>query len=504
MANRPRRPRTGGTQAPAPEGTSPSETGRVDGAEIAAADEPAATPVVETPSATDADQPADAAPKGPQTALPAPQDQPEAANAGERRRQSDPDGSSADSGEAPGTEGEPSATETFAAEEGLAAKAGEPPRRDLGEFEDDDASPNDRTSPANPPVSDAYRDRTASASAPEVGHTDHTGKTPFGALVGAGVAGAVLALLGAALLSSAGLFPGGQAAQETGQFAQAGDLEAVSSEVATLREAVGQLQSAEAAGGTGESYASATDLAAVSDRLAAAEQTLQQRAGTIEESSGAAQAAQDTADSAQSAASDAQSRVDEIASRMDDVETRISEIQTANEQARVALSAAGLKAAIDRGGPFMPELEAFAAAGGDQQAIEPLREFAANGVPTQAELVSRWPDVEADIRRAIVQPDAEAGIGGQLMAGFSSLVTVRSTDDPGEEASGANATLARMSSALQAGDLEGWLSARDELDEPARQASADFAAEVQARQQASSVVDAALAGATGGATDTQG
>lgn len=502
MANRPRRPRTGGTQGSALDTAGASESERPDAAIVPAADDDGSvTSPASEPAAVEADTPLEAQAKTPQSALPAPQEQPEAADAAERRRQSDPDGTSERTDAVDASPADASATEVFAAEEGLAAKAGEPPRRDLGEFEDDEAAPDDRIKPANPPVSDAYRDRSAIGTSAE---TTHSGKGSFGALLGAGVAGAVLALLGAALLSSAGVLPGGQAAPETGQFAQAGDLEAVSSEVATLREAVGQLQSAEAAGGTGESFASTTDLAAVSDRLAAAEQTLQQRAGTLEESSGVAQAAQGTADSAQATAEEARTLAGEIATRMDEVETRIAAVEAAGEQARIALAAAGLKAAIDRGGPFMPELEAFASAGGDAQAVEPLREFAAGGVPTQGELVSRWPEVEADIRRAFVQPNADAGLGDQLMAGFSSLVTVRSTDAPGEEASGSDATLARMTSALEAGDLQGWLAARSELDEAAQAASADFAAEVEARQQASSVVDAALAGATGGQTDTQG
>lgn len=531
MVNRPRRPKAGngpsetgsgpldpGADTTAPgEGATPAESG-LDAERISAPGEEAnvggSGAAADTPAATP-------------RSLPPLDEQPGAPAEAIRQQRSGEDArkEGADEAEAGLPEdrnaADPSATELFAAEEGLSAKTHEPARRHLGEFEDDETlAASEPHEARHAPVTDAYRNGHDGPGASEAA----AGRASTGSQIGAGLAGAVIALLGGAALVYSGLLPLGQQVSTPGQYAAAGDLESLSSEVATLRETVGQLQSAEAAGGSGTNFASVSDLAALGDRLTAAEQALQDRpagvdSGALDALEAGATSAQDTAGAAQGAAdeartlaqdaqtqaSEAQSAADEAqtlatqtGARLDDLQTRLDELANAQTQARVALAAASLKSAIDRGGSFLPELEGFEAAGGGAEAVEPLRDFAADGVPTQIELASEWTSVEADIRRALIQPDADAGVGNQLLAGLSSLVTVRSTaEDAAADADGSEAALGRMRDAMAEGDLDGWLETRQTLEPAAQEASQSFAARVEARREALSIVDTALTQATG-------
>lgn len=453
-------------------------------------------------------------------ALPPPSEQPTMARPSVEQQRAGEDTRKPASSDPVADEGGPSAVETFASEEGLAARAGEPARRHLGEFEDDEILSSPEADAARPiGVTDAYR---GEADRPH--DTPASSPSSFGSLFGAALAGALLTLLGGSILVYSGLLPVSGPAAQPNQFASAGDLETVSSELATLRETVGQLQSADAAGGTG-GYASASDLASLNDRLAALEQgggdepgapaidpqalqSAQDTAAGAEQAAGTAQSAADEARSlaeeAQALAGEVQTLANETGGRIDGIETRLAAIEEAQSQSRIALAAAGLKAAIDRGDPFEPELEAFASAGGSPDEVEPLRAFAPDGVPTQNELSAQWTQVEADIRRAIVQPDESAGVGGQLLAGLSSLVTVRQTGDEAASGNGADAILSRMSAAMAAGDLAAWLDERGALDAPAQEASEDFAARVEARRQAATIVDDTLGRASGAATANEG
>ena len=83
-------------------------------------------------------------------------------------------------------------------------------------------------------------------------------------------------------------------------------------------------------------------------------------------------------------------------------------------------------------------------------------------------------------------------MGDQFIAGLRSLVTVRPEGEASATAEGPEGAVARMDSALRQGDLSAFLSERSTLSEPAQQASADFAARVEARRQAGELVDGAL------------
>jgi hypothetical protein len=475
MAQRPRRPKATTPSTAADAAQAAPDTAQAEGSE---------TPATPKPEAADAAPPSNEKPamKAPSrrpagaSALPPPADQPPAPDAGVTAEQAGaaevPRDTPAEPEKAGSTDA-PEATKAFAEEEGLS-----PTRRHLGEFEDDEVM-----SAAEPHrasgVTDAYR-------TPAENHHERPVSAPpsgtgpgLGGLVGAAVGGGVIALLGAWLLSSAGLF--GQSAPADGQsFATTADVDAVSTQLADTRGIVDQLQSAQA----GTNFAPASDVAAVSDRLGAVERALQE-SGNSQNEAGT---------QALEAAQAAQSQANDLSGRLDALDARMASVETETRQARVALAAAGLKAAIDRGGPFMPELETFATASNGGPQVDALRDFAAAGVPTQGALLEEWPDVEAQIRTALAS-EGGTGVGDQILSGLSSLVTVRRTGEAAGESDGPQAVLDTMTTALREGDLAAWRQGWDGLDEGAKSVSQGFADKVEARRQAVSVVDEALTNA---------
>ena len=401
-------------------------------------------------------------------------------------------------------------------------------------------------------------------STPAAPHHDTRGG--MGSTLGSALLGAILALAGAGALQYAGVLPsvGAAAVDENApQYAKAGDVQQVSTDLGTLRGEVDQLRSVQAAGGTGPG-ASQADLTALGDRVAAlekngtapaaaavdpaaadaarkaadaagkaaneAKQTAQQASQTGSEAKTAADAAKSAADQATQLAGQSQSTAEtarqaaesarqagetaqqaattaqqtaaaaqsSIAANNDALaalKQQLAAIETANQKAGAAIAAAGLKAAIDRGGPFMGELEAFATATGDETAVGPLREFAAKGVPTQPELVAAWPDVEAKIMAALNPVDPNASVGDQILSGLSGLVTTRAVGAAPATATGPNAAISRLTADVEGGDLPAFLDEWDKLPQPAKDVSQDFQARVAARVKAEQVVGETLTNA---------
>lgn len=417
----------------------------------------------------------------------------------------------------------------FARDEGFAGK-----RRDLGEFEDDETVlPAAQPEPAGPDPLTSSPYHAAAGTSP----ADH--RPSFGPLLGAGLLGAVIALGGgAALLYSGAVRP--PAAQTpaiaTQQFAPAGDVQKLTGDLSTLRATVEQLQSAQAAGGAGTGNVSRTEFTQLSDRVAANEryaQTNGDSAAAAAQANEAATAARDTAQraettaneardtaaraetaatsaqtaaaNAQQAAQNAQTAANETRDAVSGFGARVETIEEANRRAAIALSAAGLKSAIDSGRPFMQELEGFAQASGNTgEAVSSLRDFAASGVPTLSALDTEWNEAETRILAALRPVDSTADVGTQVLSGLRSLVTVRPAGtSEGAQAPGPDAAVARMDQALQDGDFAAWLREWDTLPEAAKTASQTFADKVRARASADDLIRQTINSAVG-ASASQG
>ncbi|MBO3762490.1 COG4223 family protein [Ciceribacter sp. L1K22] len=160
------------------------------------------------------------------------------------------------------------------------------------------------------------------------------------------------------------------------------------------------------------------------------------------------------------------------ASRLAEAERKIDEPRTDVEMAR-AISATALKAAVDRGGPFLAELDTLAGVAPEDPAVEELRPYAATGVASRAELVRRFPDVANAILAAIHQPEESDGIGARLLSSAFSVIKVRPVGNVDGDTP--EAIVARMEDKLRNGDIKGASLEWDTLPEAGKAASNDYA-----------------------------
>lgn len=160
------------------------------------------------------------------------------------------------------------------------------------------------------------------------------------------------------------------------------------------------------------------------------------------------------------------------------VEAKVSEPGRDLDMAR-AIASSGLKTAIDRGGPFAAELEAFASVAPDDPAVGELRTLAATGVPTRARLVAQFPDA-ADAMIAAMNPvPADAGIVDRLFASAKSMVRVRKVGEV--EGDSVEAIAARLEVRLTDGDLAAALAEWGKLPDQAKAAAEGFGKDLAAR-----------------------
>jgi len=181
------------------------------------------------------------------------------------------------------------------------------------------------------------------------------------------------------------------------------------------------------------------------------------------------------------------------------IEDRLSAIEKTLDAPRQdvqvarALAAASLKAAIDRGGSFMAELEAFASVDGNSETLDQLRTLAASGVPSRATLLTRFPAVANAMIDAGSGSDESGGVIDRLLSSATSLVKVR----PVGEVTGdsVEAIVARMETRLKNGDLQGAVDEWNTLPEAAKTASQAYVKDLQARIEAEKLVSGALTSA---------
>lgn len=150
-----------------------------------------------------------------------------------------------------------------------------------------------------------------------------------------------------------------------------------------------------------------------------------------------------------------------------------------------AVAADALSAALDAGRPFARELAALKSLGVDEASLEALSSHADAGLPTLAGLRAAFESAIAGVDLAA--PIAEgAGVVDRLMQSARGLVDVR----PAHPTEGADpaAIVARIRSALDAGDLKIALSERETLPDNAKAATASWARDAEARADADALV----------------
>lgn len=285
-------------------------------------------------------------------------------------------------------------------------------------------------------------------------------------LIAAGIVGGLVALAAAGSMQYAGILPSFNAGR------------AGSEEIAALKTDLGSLRQQLA-------NAPAADTSALEQRIA----TLEGAKGEAPQVDGLSEKIAALESTLQSERSAQASATAELTRRLADAEAKINEPRDDIEVAR-AIASAALKAAIDRGGPFLTELDTLSKVTPDDPAIASLQSFAATGVPSRSELMQKFPDVANAMLSAINQPDPNQGIMERLTESAFSLVKVRPVGNI--EGETPEAQIARMENKLRNGDLQGAALEWNGLPDAAKGASADYKKSLDARIEVENLVGGTL------------
>jgi hypothetical protein len=339
-------------------------------------------------------------------------------------------------------------------------------------------------------------------------------------MVMSGLIGAVIALGGGYALQMGGVLPAPGASGDqvssrvdalssqvdslSQQLAASGD-EAGSDLPAELSARLDTLEArlAEASASSGGDGSDPAALAALEDRFAG----LESKIAALAEAGTSAAADPELAaqlNELRAAQSGVQSAIAELQSSNDTLASKISELEQGQQElsAQVeapsrqidlarAIAAAGLKSAIDRGGPFMSELEAFASVAPEDPAVAELRDLAARGVPSRDQLVAGFSDAATKAIAAADPGDPEAGLVDRLMSSAMSVVKVRQVGDVAGDS--AEAIAARAETRLLNGDLEAALAEWNTLPEASLAATAEYGEALAARARSERLIAAAMA-----------
>jgi hypothetical protein len=146
---------------------------------------------------------------------------------------------------------------------------------------------------------------------------------------------------------------------------------------------------------------------------------------------------------------------------------------------RVAVTAAALNTAVERGDAFAAELAAAKLLAGDAGALAPLEPFAATGLPSATALGRELVALAHALAQTSGAPPREGGFLDRLQANAERLVRIRPLDEPpGDDPA---AVLVRVEHRAIQADLSGALAELAKLPAPARAAAQPWIAKAQAR-----------------------
>ncbi len=313
-------------------------------------------------------------------------------------------------------------------------------------------------------------------------HAEPRRASNSGALA-AGILGGLITLIGAGGLQYAGVLPAlGPGGDTTIEQSLAGEIETIKAQLAAA-----------------PPPSATADLGPLETRIAELEKKTADGSGATADVSGLdAQIANLTGEIAtlKSALADAeqstQAAKSELSTRIEAAEKKIDEPASDVQLAR-AVAVTALKTAIDRGGPFLAELDALKSIAANDPAVTGLAEDAKTGVAPRADLVRDFPAVADAMLEATQHSDPNQGIFSRLMDSASSVIRVRPVGSV--EGEGPEAVVARIEDKLTNGDLKGASLEWEALPEPAKTAGADFKTKLDQRIRVEGLIDATVAGA---------
>jgi hypothetical protein len=300
-------------------------------------------------------------------------------------------------------------------------------------------------------------------------------------LIAASLVGGVIALAGAAGLQYWGVLPslGSDDKTEASLNLMSGEIEALKGRLAEQAAATPKI-----------------DLSPVESKLAALEEKVAKvpeanglsadadaRLSALAEQVKAAEAAGTTLKT------DAETARAALEMRIEAIEKKLAQPRDDVEVA-VAIASAGLKAAIDRGGPFVAELQTLRGIDPENAAAKELEAFASTGVPSRAKLVADFPDVADAILLSAQADDPNQSFTDRLLSSAFSAIQVRPVGEV--EGEGPDAVVARMETRLTNGDLVAAAAEWDKLPDAAKTVSANYKKSLDARIRVEQLVGATL------------
>src|SRR5215470_18081975 len=153
--------------------------------------------------------------------------------------------------------------------------------------------------------------------------------------------------------------------------------------------------------------------------------------------------------------------------------------ETGDRPVRLAVTAAALNAAVERGDPFAAELAAAKQLAPVSTTLAPLEPYAASGLPSAASLARELTGLLGALAQASGTAPREGGILERLQANAERLVRIRPLDEPpGDDPT---AVLTRIEQRALQADLPGALTELAKLPAPARAAAQAWITKAQAR-----------------------
>jgi hypothetical protein len=156
--------------------------------------------------------------------------------------------------------------------------------------------------------------------------------------------------------------------------------------------------------------------------------------------------------------------------------------QSPDRAVRLAVTAALLQAAVERGDPFAAELAFMKGLKAEPAVLAPLEPFAAKGVPSVAALARELSILTPALRQASGAAPRDGNFLNRLAANAEKIVRIRSIDDtPGDDPA---AIVARIELRAAQSDLAGALAELAKLSPAARALAQDWIGKAEARNAA--------------------
>jgi len=190
-----------------------------------------------------------------------------------------------------------------------------------------------------------------------------------------------------------------------------------------------------------------------------------------------------------------QKRVAALEESVKAARAQLAKSSAIDSTARLALSAAALRDAVESGAPYQAELAQAEALGADEKSLAPLEPFASSGVPAKAALARQLTDLIPAMLKASGSQKSPAGFLERLQANAGSLVHIRPMNAPAGDSP--SDVLARIEVAAANADIAGALADLGKLPAAARAPAQAWIAKAKARQQALAAARALAADAAG-------